>query len=244
MDRLLLLLCMSLSFSTSLAAGSDKELDIALTLADILRSSRVEIASQQANINNPDIGDKGLGGEVVVNNILGRLKDSTGFDLSEFTESSIEYRLINTQLESIREIADENQQLINRKGVGFKGFVPAVFAQLVNERFGEKVGDLATIKVTAPLHLVRNRKARPDEWERSVLDNQFSDPSWEAGNLYSETTKAAEGEAFRVMVPEYYREACLSCHGAPKGELDVTGYPKEGGALGELGGAISISLHR
>ena len=170
MDRLLLLLCMSLSFSTSLAAGSDKELDIALTLADILRSSRVEIASQQANINNPDIGDKGLGGEVVVNNILGRLKDSTGFDLSEFTESSIEYRLINTQLESIREIADENQQLINRKGVGFKGFVPAVFAQLVNERFGEKVGDLATIKVTAPLHLVRNRKARPDEWERSVLD--------------------------------------------------------------------------
>jgi hypothetical protein len=43
-------------------------------------------------------------------------------------------------------------------------------------------------------------------------------------------------------VPEYYVASCLSCHGTPKGEIDVTGYPKEGAALGDLGGVISIKL--
>ncbi len=47
----------------------------------------------------------------------------------------------------------------------------------------------------------------------------------------------------RVAVPEYYSQSCLSCHGAPQGELDITGYPREGAAaLGDLGGVISIQL--
>ena len=40
------------------------------------------------------------------------------------------------------------------------------------------------------------------------------------------------------------RAGCLTCHGEPKGEIDVTGYPKEGGKLGDLGGVISITLFR
>ena len=45
------------------------------------------------------------------------------------------------------------------------------------------------------------------------------------------------------MVPEYYVGSCLVCHGSPKGEMDVTGYPKEGGKVGDLGAAISITLY-
>jgi len=33
-----------------------------------------------------------------------------------------------------------HQKEIDAKGVGFKGFIPATFARLVNERFEEKVG--------------------------------------------------------------------------------------------------------
>jgi hypothetical protein len=44
------------------------------------------------------------------------------------------------------------------------------------------------------------------------------------------------------MVPEYYVPSCLTCHGGPAGELDVTGYPKEGAHEGDLGGVISIGL--
>jgi len=45
-------------------------------------------------------------------------------------------------------------------------------------------------------------------------------------------------------VPEYYGASCLSCHGGPKGEFDVTGYPKDGAKEGDLGGVISITLYR
>ena len=50
--------------------------------------------------------------------------------------------------------------------------------------------------------------------------------------------------AFRMLLPEYYTDSCLTCHGEPKGEIDVTGYPKEGGKAGDLGGAISIVLFK
>jgi hypothetical protein len=45
------------------------------------------------------------------------------------------------------------------------------------------------------------------------------------------------------MVPEYYVESCLACHGSPKGQMDITGYPKEGGKLNDLGAVISITLY-
>lgn len=50
--------------------------------------------------------------------------------------------------------------------------------------------------------------------------------------------------AYRVLVPEYYSAGCLACHGEPAGEIDITGYPKEGGREGDLGGVISISIFR
>ena len=40
----------------------------------------------------------------------------------------------------------------------------------------------------------------------------------------------------------YLTDSCLECHGAPAGELDVTGFPKEGLSAGDIGGAVSISM--
>lgn len=51
-------------------------------------------------------------------------------------------------------------------------------------------------------------------------------------------------DAFRVLVPEYYGQGCMSCHGEPKGAMDITGYPKEGHRVGDLGGVISVTLYR
>jgi len=231
-------------FGIALATDTDRDLKTALLLADVLRAARTEIASQQAVINNEAIGDKGLSGEVVLKNVLKRLEDAGKHNAVANPASPREAELINAQLDSIREILDENQTLINKSGIGFKGFVPAVFAQLSNERFGEKVGKLAEIKVTAPLDLVRNRKARPDKWENDVIESRFRSDGWSRGDLFSEEAEGKNGSAFRVMVPEYYGDACLSCHGSPKGEVDVTGYPKEGGQAGDLGGSISITLYR
>lgn len=50
--------------------------------------------------------------------------------------------------------------------------------------------------------------------------------------------------AFRMLIPDYYSDPCLACHGSPAGETDVTGFPKEGGALGELVGANRIQYEK
>jgi hypothetical protein len=151
-------------------------------------------------------------------------------------------RLTEAQLTAMTEVLEENQDLINSEGMGFKGFIPAVFARLVNERFVSKLDGTAIVKVTAPPHLVRNRKARPDKWEAAVLKDNFSSSDWPKGQAFYEEVSTDGATAFRMLIPEYYSESCLSCHGGPKGDVDVTGFPKEGGTEGDLAGAISITL--
>ena len=152
--------------------------------------------------------------------------------------------MLQAEMASIKEVMDENQALINEKGSGFKGFIPATFARLVTERLQEKIGDVAEIKVTAPPNLVRNRKSRPDDWEKSIIESKFLTPGWPRGQLFWQLATSKGREAFRVMVPEYYSASCLSCHGPKKGDMDITGYPKEGASEGDLGGVISITLFR
>lgn len=217
-------------------------LDIALALANVLRAARSEIASQQPLINDATIEDKGLHGERLVELVSARLQASNNAKLLNLPADTRLGTLVQAQIDSIREVIDENQSVVNRKNVAFKGFVPAVFARLVNERFGEKVGDLAKVKVTAPLDLVRNRKSRPDSWESRVIEERFKSDGWKTGTLYSELIDAGSTPTYRVMVPEYYGADCLSCHGSPKGAVDITGYPKEGGAVGDLAGSLSITL--
>jgi hypothetical protein len=145
---------------------------------------------------------------------------------------------------AIGEVMDANQSTINAKGIGFKAFIPAVFGRLVGESFARLASGEAELKVTAPPELVRNRKARPDSFEENIIKTKLVEPAWPRGQPYSEMTDAKGRPAYRVMVPEYYAASCLTCHGSPKGEMDITGYPKEGAKQDDLGGVISITLYR
>ena len=93
------------------------------------------------------------------------------------------------------------------------------------------------LKQTAPV--VRNSRNTPDQYEQSIL-KKFSSPSYPHSESLAESIDG--GKKVRLMVPLYYQEHCLSCHGEPKGARDKTGHPKEGGKLGEIGGAISVRL--
>ncbi len=219
-------------------------LELALNLASMLRSARTVIANNQGLINEPSSGDKGFTGQVVITKVLKNFRERLGANAPAIDADTLQGRLLRAQIDSIVEVIDENQSTINKPGVGFKGFVPAVFARLVNERFQRKVGREAEVKVTAPLNLVRNRKARPDAWEKKTIRGTLSTPTWPHGRVFSEEATNKGRKAFRVLVPEYYGKGCLSCHGEPKGKIDVTGYPMEGGKEGHLAGAISITLYR
>lgn len=228
----------SFAAEESLAALADE----GQRLAALLRVGRGVISNNQALINDPAIGDKGLSSTAFMKIVEEEYKALYGAAPLEGGLSPEQRSLTEAQLASMVEVMDENQDLINTEGMGFKGFIPAIFARLVNERFVEKQGTRARVKVTAPLHLVRNRKARPDDWENAVLTDKFANPDWPKGDAFYEEIAGTESTTFRMLIPEYYGESCLSCHGGPAGEVDVTGFPKEGGASGDLAGAISITL--
>ena len=224
--------------------SDDADLDLALRLAVLLQSARSVIGTEQPRINDPAIGDKGLSGQAVLDRATEAYLAKIGTPPLTDQADPREAKLVSAMMAAITEVMDANAGSINREGVAFKGFVPAVFGRLVTESFGSKVGDLAQIKVTAPPDLVRNRKSRPDDWETQVIADNLLSRDWQKGEVYSAVAEVKGRPAFRVMVPEYYGEGCLACHGSPAGEVDVTGYPKEGGALGDLGGVISIMLFR
>lgn len=230
--------------SASLRAGTDDDAAIAKNLADMLRAARQVISNNQALINDPNLGDKGLSGQVVLQQAIEVYKKTTGIDPASIDPASRLGRLLHFQMKAIAEATDANQATINTKGVGFKAFIPAVFARLVNEAFESRAKDEAQIKVTAPEQLVRNRKSRPDEWEADVIRNKLLQATWPRGQPYAADAIIKGRSAYRMMMPEYYTNSCLSCHGSPKGETDITSYPKEGGKEGDLGAIISVTLFK
>ncbi len=242
---LLLALGMVLASAPLLCADEAAPADdqaIAASLAKMLQAARSVISNNQPLINDPSIGDKGLSGKVVLARTLEVYRTNTGTDPLTGDQTSRAARLLHDEMDSIVEVVDANQDTINAKGVGFKAFIPAVFARLVDEAFARRAGAEASVKVTAPQDLVRNRKSLPDAFENSVITGKFLAPAWPKGQAYEEVVADGDHHEFRMLVPEYYATSCLACHGSPKGSLDITGYPREGASAGDLGGVISIIL--
>ncbi len=85
----------------------------------------------------------------------------------------------------------------------------------------------------------RNAQNAPDEFELNALQQFRIDPELKE---YWSTATIEGKEVFRYMAPLEINESCLSCHGQPKGEIDVTGYAKEGYEIGDSGGALSLIM--
>lgn len=226
------------------AAAGDAELAIGTKLANMLRASRGVVSANQALINNADVGDKQFTGERFLSEAEAGYLKRVGSPLVAEDLSARDRRLLDAQREAMRKVVDAHQEEINQPGVGFKGFIPATFARLANEEFGAIAGQEARIRVTAPSQLVRNRKARPDPWEKNILETRLLAADWPKGETFTEEVEFEGRPAFRMLLPEYYGESCLSCHGEPRGEMDITNYPKEGGKEGDLAGAISIVIFK
>ena len=77
-----------------------------------------------------------------------------------------------------------------------------------------------------------------DAYEEAALKRLANEPAPSAPIV----EWANSGRLLRTMMPIYYTEDCLTCHGNPKGILDISGYPREGARVGELAGAISIQI--
>jgi len=223
----------SLSFAGS-QADSGKE------LTTLYRAARKVISKNQGLINEKRSGKK-LTADYVIKNALVNFKDATGHKL-DMGDDPLGGK--KAMLAAVRSVMDEAQDLINDGDVGFKGFLPAIFARQVGTAFGKNTGGKITIKLTAPKKYVRNRANRPDKWEKSIISGKFAKSDYEKGKPFFEDASVKGKAAFRYILPEYYSQSCLGCHGMPKGSIDITGGKKEGGVLGELGGAISLTIYK
>jgi hypothetical protein len=227
----------------AVGADSDEDPAIAANLAAMLRAGRAVVSANQDRINDPSKGQAGLDGPGFLAQAVAQFRQTTGKDPADIDPNSRSGRLLHMEMDAIVEVIDANQATFKAPGPTFKGFIPAVFSRLVGEAFSRRANGEAEMRVTAPPDLVRNRKSRPDPWELQVISTRFEAAGWPKGQAYSAMENDTSGRpVFLIAVPEYYAASCLSCHGSPKGNIDITGYPMEGAALGDLGGVISIKL--
>ncbi len=139
----------------------------------------------------------------------------------------------------IRHVMAVNQDRINMDSMGnfeFKALNPArvgnMVAKLVNKR--------ASVKVKQTSLKVRNKEMdTPDPFEAKVLA-EFE--KTKAATPVSSRSDINGQPYYRYMKPLKIKKACLKCHGDPKGEIDISGYPKEGYKLGDIRGAISVAI--
>jgi len=146
--------------------------------------------------------------------------------------------VVASQLIATRSVLAASQDLINTDSQGrteFKHLNPAAVGRLVADAFNHRT-DIVLKQTRLDPRVSTNR---PDATEADMLRRLAADPSQES--LWLEE-RAGGQPLFRYLVPLKAEAACLNCHGDPKGQLDIAGYPKEGLALGQLAGAISVTV--
>ena len=213
-------------------------------LAILLDSGRIAIGRNQALLNDPSKGDKGFTPEVFAAQAMAVFKERTGHDLADLAHANVPGMakpLLEQLLAESKRTVASYQPVLNMQGVIYKGLIPATFGTETGTRFQKWSG--VYLKQTAPDHLLRNPKNQPDPFEVAQMARMSDPASLHNGEaIVSETLE--DGKSVRVLLPLFYEKACLSCHGQPKGERDISGYPREGGKEGELGGAISVKIER
>jgi Protein of unknown function (DUF3365) len=225
-----------------IALADDEATETGRLLAILLDSGRVTVGANQSLINDPDKGDKGFTPDVFEKQLVEKFKERAKVDISKLKDEKVPplaKQLLPQLVDASKKTVADYQPVINKQGVGFKGFIPATFGTQTAAKFSAKSG--VYLKQTTLDSFLRNPKNKADEFEASVL-KKFADASYprQGEKIVSEATDG--GKTTRVMLPLFYGKGCLGCHGEPKGEKDISGYMKEGAKEGDLGGAISVKL--
>ncbi|WP_245867623.1 Sensor histidine kinase RcsC [Sporomusa silvacetica DSM 10669] len=144
--------------------------------------------------------------------------------------------VIAQQLIATRSFIARKQDLINANydgGYDFKHLNPAAVGKGIGEIFNGYSG--YKFKQTRPI--VRDPYNAPDNFEIEAMKQLAADKNLKELWGYDEIDG---NRVFRYLVPLYYDESCLSCHGKPVGLNDISGYAKEGFSSGEFAGSISV----
>ncbi|MDR1015374.1 MAG: DUF3365 domain-containing protein [Coriobacteriales bacterium] len=147
-------------------------------------------------------------------------------------------QILNQEMRAVWEFIDINQSRIDTDANGdynFKNIYCAIAGKSVAVLFMRDTDYTVKYVSLEP----RRSNSRPDAFEREALESFAL--SGQDDEIYQITTYG-DREVFRYTTPIFIKESCLNCHGDPKGEIDITGHPKEGLKNGDLAGAVSIVM--
>jgi general secretion pathway protein A len=207
-------------------------------LAVLLDSGRNVINEHLLLADGQESVEKDFTPDVFERQLLDVFHSRSGTDLQDLDAARIPAgakKLLKELVSISKQVVTEAQPEIHRRGGGSKEFIPAIFGARTAARFTERTH--VRLKQTALTP--RNPLNAPDAVERTALE-VFADPSYPLEKVISEVT--AKNRSLRLMFPLYTTRKCLECHGDPKGELDRSGYPREGLQLGQNAGAISVVI--
>ena len=149
-----------------------------------------------------------------------------------------EARTFAREMDAVWQFMDNQQKVINTSSDGnydFKGLHCSIVGKSVGAIFS--YNNDYTIRYTN--FEPRSYQDRPDAFETEAL-TAFNENS--SVTEYYGVAEFAGEERFRYLQALEVDRSCLECHGEPVGEIDITGYPKEGWTLDSVGGAISIVI--
>ena len=156
------------------------------------------------------------------------------------TESTLleESRVLVTEMDAVWEFVSINQDTINHTLEGdyeYKGLHCAIAGKSVAAFFSQNSDYTIRFTNIEP----RNIHNAPDEYEAAALE-QFARGADSADTAYYGFADHDGEQVFRYVSAMKVTEYCTECHGQPEGELDPTGYEKEGWHTGDLAGAVSV----
>lgn len=195
-------------------------------LIKMLQAGRTVMAKHQPVINNPDLVDKGFTPEVFRKEISQRFLDTAKYDLSQPAKTPQD-KLLHALLQAGKDVVADHQPAINRPGIAYKNFIPAVWARKTGEKFEKATG--VRLKLTSANYRYQGNK--PDEFEAEVLQ-LFEDKEYPKGKGYSRTMMQDGKPVLRMVVPEYAGKACLSATASRRANGIFPEAGKRGGSKG------------
>ena len=148
-----------------------------------------------------------------------------------------EARVLNVEMTAVWDYVNAKQDLINYNSDGtydFKGVYCTIAGKNVAQRFMSKTDYVIRYARESP----RSATDVPDSFEAKAIEAWRSEGATE---YYA--VSAYDGKpALRYSSVLLTESNCLKCHGEPAGELDETGFIKEGFKLGDLAGIVSIVI--
>lgn len=147
--------------------------------------------------------------------------------------------VLSQQMQAVWDFMAVNQDRINTDADGsynFKGLHCSIVGTSVGALFTDRTDYIIRYVSDAP----RNPRNQADSLEEEAIRAFRGNANLARYSLFGQMREGEE--YYRYMVPLKMNSSCADCHGDPAGEMDVTGFAKEGLQDGDLVGVASISI--